>query len=549
MRCGQFVFPLCSFSFSLLKDRPDMNNSSAAWQHGYYAADGYTYGYYREMTPTHLAWAALLQGEVMPLQRFRYVDLGCGQGFNLILLAACFPDSQFLGIDFMPAHMRHARKLAEEAGLTNIRFVEADFLQLAQSPVSLLDASGGQLDGQADYAVAHGIASWVSPTVRASVWALASRLLRPGGLYYTSYNTLPGWLSAQPFQHLVRLNARTAVDGPAAVRKALETFARLEEAKAPIFSAQPSLKSRLKAASEQDMAYVTQEYNNQSWQPLYVADMMAEAQAVKLTWLGTATLPDMFDGLLPAAAARLIQAESDPVLRESLRDIATLKAFRRDLYVKGKAPAWAGERQRHVTATRFVSSPFKALPEGSDGKLELPTSAGKISFDRGIFKNVLDITGQPGGASLDEIQARTGDASLSDTVQKVSLMLDAGWIQIPLAAPANAARLNLAIARAVRDGAPYRALAVPGVGQATAMDALKALLLAESAQAGQFPAQAPAAEVLLEKLAQLRRTLTISLEIAGTKHTAGPAFDAELERLVREFVGPFWQAGKSQGML
>lgn len=33
-----------------------MNNSSAAWQHGYYAADGYTYGYYREMTPTHLAW-------------------------------------------------------------------------------------------------------------------------------------------------------------------------------------------------------------------------------------------------------------------------------------------------------------------------------------------------------------------------------------------------------------------------------------------------------------------------------------------------------------
>ena len=81
------------------------------------------------------------------------------------------------------------------------------------------------------------------------------------------------------------------------------------------------------------------------------------------------------------------------------------------------------------------------------------------------------------------------------------------------------------------------------------MDALKALLLAESANGEQFPAQAPAAEVLLEKLAQLRRTLTISLEIAGTKHTAGPAFDAELERLVREFVGPFWQAGKSQGML
>ena len=526
-----------------------MNNSSAAWQHGYYAADGYTYGYYREMTPTHLAWAALLQGEVMPLQRFRYVDLGCGQGFNLILLAACFPDSQFLGIDFMPAHVRHARKLAEEAELSNIRFVEADFMQLAQSPVSLLDGAGSELDGQVDYAVAHGIASWVSPKVRASLWALAGRLLRPGGLYYTSYNTLPGWLSAQPFQHLVRLNARTAVDGAVAVRKALETFARLEEVKAPIFAAHPGLKARLKTASEHDMAYVTQEYNNQSWQPLFVADMMAEAEAVKLGWLGTATLPDMFDGLMPAAAAKMIQAEADPVMRESLRDIATLKAFRRDLYVKGKAPAWAGERLRQITATRFVSSPFMALPEGSNGKLELATSAGKISFNRSVFKNVYDITRQPGGASLDEIQVRIGDANLSDTVQKVSLMMDAGWIQISLAAPANAARLNLAIAQAVRDGAPYRVLAVPGVGQAASMDALKALLLAESANGEQFPAQAPAAEELLEKLAQLRRKLTVSLEIDGAKHTEGPVFDAELERLVREFSGPFWQAGKSLGML
>ncbi|MBK7991588.1 MAG: hypothetical protein IPK05_18170 [Comamonadaceae bacterium] len=57
----------------------------------------------------------------------------------------------------MPAHVRHARKLAEEAELSNIRFVEADFMQLAQSPVSLLDGAGSELDGQVDYAVAHGL--------------------------------------------------------------------------------------------------------------------------------------------------------------------------------------------------------------------------------------------------------------------------------------------------------------------------------------------------------------------------------------------------------
>ena len=55
------------------------------WKHGYFADNGYTFGYYREMAPCYLAWAALLQGVVTPTRGFRYVDLGCGQGLGLIL--------------------------------------------------------------------------------------------------------------------------------------------------------------------------------------------------------------------------------------------------------------------------------------------------------------------------------------------------------------------------------------------------------------------------------------------------------------------------------
>jgi hypothetical protein len=58
------------------------------WKHGYFADNGYTFGYYREMAPCYLAWAALLQGVVAPTRNFRYVDLGCGQGLGLILQAA-----------------------------------------------------------------------------------------------------------------------------------------------------------------------------------------------------------------------------------------------------------------------------------------------------------------------------------------------------------------------------------------------------------------------------------------------------------------------------
>jgi tRNA G46 methylase TrmB len=97
-------------------------SASMDWKHGYFADNGYTFGYYREMAPCYLAWAALLQGVVAPTRNFRYVDLGCGQGLGLILQAACHPESEFVGVDFMPAHIAHARRLAQAGGITNVRF-------------------------------------------------------------------------------------------------------------------------------------------------------------------------------------------------------------------------------------------------------------------------------------------------------------------------------------------------------------------------------------------------------------------------------------------
>ena len=98
--------------------------SDESWHRGYFADTGYTHGYFREMAPSYLAWAALMQGVAVPTRDFRYVDLGCGQGFGLILLAACHPDSQFIGVDFMPAHVAHARQLAREGGVDEHRAKE-----------------------------------------------------------------------------------------------------------------------------------------------------------------------------------------------------------------------------------------------------------------------------------------------------------------------------------------------------------------------------------------------------------------------------------------
>jgi SAM-dependent methyltransferase len=514
------------------------------WKHGYFADNGYTFGYYREMAPCYLAWAALLQGVVAPTRNFRYVDLGCGQGLGLILQAACHPDSEFVGVDFMPSHIAHARRLAQAGGISNVRFIEGDFTALQNDPSTLVDATGAPLDGQADYVVAHGIASWVSPSVRASLSALAGRLLKPGGLHYTSYNTEPGWLAAKPFQHLVMLRQGQGRTGAQALRSGMDTFAALDAAKSKIYATFTTLKPRLDVAASQDIAYLTQEYNNRYWEPLRVSDMMAAASAAKLDWVGSATLPEQFGNLLPAEIAKIIDSESDPVLRETVRDLAVVQSFRRDMYVKGSNVAWPSERLRRVSDTRVVASHLLPLPQGNDGKMEIMTTLGKVRVNRAACQAILDRAGEQ-GATLAELQQGPGRTEpLGSMVQKVTLLIHAGLLYLQHATDASARELNRALAQGICDGAPYKFLAAPRLGEATGVDGLNAMLFAACADDEQAGNPTPVLALVLDRLAVLRQRVQLSLQVDGRDETGGPVFEAELEKRARSYIENQWPAMK-----
>jgi SAM-dependent methyltransferase len=82
------------------------------WSSGYNVDLGYTYGHHREISPTWLNYAATLRGVTLPTGDWRYLELGCGQGVGLVLTAALYPDHEFVGVDFNPLHIAHARSLA-----------------------------------------------------------------------------------------------------------------------------------------------------------------------------------------------------------------------------------------------------------------------------------------------------------------------------------------------------------------------------------------------------------------------------------------------------
>src|SRR5918998_6599048 len=80
----------------------DMAQDKTGWSHGYDVSLGYTYNFHREMAPGWMDFCVGAHG-FEPERRgsgYRYLDLGCGQGFGLCLLAAANPDAEFIGIDF-----------------------------------------------------------------------------------------------------------------------------------------------------------------------------------------------------------------------------------------------------------------------------------------------------------------------------------------------------------------------------------------------------------------------------------------------------------------
>ncbi len=53
-------------------------------------------------------------------------DVGCGQGYGLLLLAEAFPNASFIGLDLSVAAIDHANGAAAQRGLTNVRFEALD---------------------------------------------------------------------------------------------------------------------------------------------------------------------------------------------------------------------------------------------------------------------------------------------------------------------------------------------------------------------------------------------------------------------------------------
>lgn len=248
----------------------------------------------------------------------RVLEVGCGDGANLLPMAALMPGARFTGCDFSSLLMGRANEMRRGLGLANVELVEGDLRAVADSL------------GTFDYIIAHGFYSWVPPDVRDAFLALASRHLAPGGLVYVSYNVLPGCFVRQIGWDAIKLenvgakNARERLDGARRIRRDLaEAWAGaggMAGLLASEFADDPDRTDS--ALYHDDMAGVNQ--------PVYFTTFVRHVGAHGLGFLAEAATGTMGAGGLPPELQSIIAA-ADPLSREQYIDFARLRRFRQSV--------------------------------------------------------------------------------------------------------------------------------------------------------------------------------------------------------------------------
>lgn len=470
------------------------------WSGGYNVDLGYTYGFYREMAPEWLNFCAMVQGIVPPRGHWRYIELGCGQGVGLTLLAALNPDHEFVGVDFNPLHIAHARKLSDAAGVENVRFEEANFIELAEDwPKEW---------GRFDYVAAHGIFTWVSLAVRRGLIGAIDKASAPGALVYLSYNSLPGWIGTYPVQHLMRL-WQTSEEMPSvnAIETGIERLKILLDAKTPLTESLPGMRARIEQIAGLDRSYLVQEYLHDGWHPVWfdqVADQLADA---KLNYVGTATIADFYvPQLLPQDRKKILDQYRSPIVRQVMLDVLVNQSFRRDIFARGNQRIWPVQQRRDLARCSFA---LGMRPKPADA-YSFRLSLGEVSGKPEVYTPLLDAL-ESGPKTLEELIAQPGPSprGFGDTLQCVAMMISAGQITLHHPAPdlELACRVNRAIVAAVADGAPYRFLIAGHTGAVITVGDVEMLFLSFVLDDGEMD-PAILGERTVDRLLLLGRTLT-----------------------------------------
>lgn len=248
------------------------------------------------------------------------LEVGCAHGVNLMAMAARLPSATFVGIDINPAAVEIAAERAAEAELGNVRFEVADLQALAIP------------SGTYDYAIAHGVLSWVSRPARGALFEAFRQALSPEGIAYVSYDALPG----AALRQTIGLGLRAfETDDVEQVRTALDVL----HAGAESNTLQGTwLRSEVSSALGQPTSFIEQQFLSPHHRALSVTEVWDAADAHGLRYVDDVAETGISATRLAEATRAISAVAPNRRAAEQLLDAAIYRQFRASVFTRSGRP-------------------------------------------------------------------------------------------------------------------------------------------------------------------------------------------------------------------
>jgi 2-polyprenyl-3-methyl-5-hydroxy-6-metoxy-1,4-benzoquinol methylase len=147
--------------------------------------------------PDRLAVLGTLYGMIPPpVEHCRVLEMGCGDGSNLIPMAYGLPGSEFMGVDLAANPVERAQQRVRRLDLKNIRIEQMDLMEI--------DANFGKFD----YIIAHGVYAWVPEPIQKKILEICGANLSANGVAFVSYNTSPAGHVRQALRQMMQFHER-----------------------------------------------------------------------------------------------------------------------------------------------------------------------------------------------------------------------------------------------------------------------------------------------------------------------------------------------------
>ena len=312
--------------------------------------------------PDRLATIGWLFGmEPAPVERCRVLEVGCASGGNLLPMAASLPDSEFIGVDFSPVQIERGIADVKALGLTNIQLLAMDIMDFSETY------------GEFDYIIAHGVFSWVPNAVQERLLAICGRQLRPAGIAYVSYNTLPGWRIRSVVRDAMTYHTRGIAEPAkrvAEARAVLEFLAESVEEDATAYG--KALRLEAEFLRTQADYYILHDHLEEVNEPVYFHQFIERAARHGLGYLGEANFASMLGDFSSKVNETLARVAPDQLRREQFFDFLHARTFRETLLVRSDLPLTRKVSPERVMGLRVASKakPVRDKPDLHSNAIE-----------------------------------------------------------------------------------------------------------------------------------------------------------------------------------